>query len=164
MCLSADLPAKSAILNMVLEFNGKHSCVKGMQKGENSHTITGGNIHIFPYQEDDPKGPPRKLQSVLQDAQMALNNDRGEASNGVKGPSFLMFTSGFHFVHSVSIDYMHCILLGITRLLTKLWFDSSFSKAPFSLYVNVVDSNLSRIKPTHAISRLPRNISEHFKF
>ena len=63
LCLSADLPARSSVLNMV-QFNGAYSCVKCLQRGENFRTQNGGNIHIFPYQELDPKRPERTKEDV----------------------------------------------------------------------------------------------------
>ena len=61
---------------------------------------------------------------------------------------------------------MHEVLLGITRLFLKLWFNPSFTKESFSLYksVNIVDKILTSIKPPHIITRTPRPIKEDLKF
>ena len=48
----------------MVQFNGAYSCVKCLQRGENFCTQNGGNIHIFPYQELDPKRPERTKEDV----------------------------------------------------------------------------------------------------
>jgi hypothetical protein len=163
ICLSADLPAKSLALNMV-QFNGQSSCIKCLQPGCNFRTVTKGNVHIFPYQDENPDGPPRTSDSVKVDAHKATTTKTN--THGIKGPSFLMMTESFDYVRSTAVDYMHCALLGIERLLTNLWFLPKHAKELFSLYsyLDLVDSRLSQIKPPGTISRLPRSISEHFKF
>ena len=160
LCLTADLPARSAVLNMT-QFNGQFSCIKCLSKGENFRTTKGGNIHIFPYTGETPV--PRTKEDCINDAHTAYQTN--SISRGLKGPSFLLALSSFDTVRSVSIDYMHCILQGITKLLIGLWFTSSKSSESFSLYhfVDVVDSRIKEIKPTNTISRLPRTIKEHFK-
>lgn len=42
--------------------------------------------------------------------------------HGVKGLSPVVNVKGFDIVWSFSPDFMHCVLLGITRQLTELWF------------------------------------------
>lgn len=77
-----------------------------------------------------------------------------------------MFTPGFDMVKGVAIDYMHMLCLGIGRLILKLWFSSEFRSQEFSLhsFVDVVDSRIQRIKPSHFITRSPRTITDHLKF
>ena len=48
---------------------------------------------------------------------------------GVKGKSVLTTLSDF--CQNVIIDYMHCVLLGVVRLLISLWFDSRHHKDPW---------------------------------
>lgn len=40
---------------------------------------------------------------------------------GVKRPSALINLQHFDIVWSFTPDYMHCVLLGVTRQLTELW-------------------------------------------
>lgn len=51
--------------------------------------------------------------------------------NGIKGPSFLMTLQYYDFVKSSSIDYMHGVLLGVTKLLINLWTSGGNSKYMF---------------------------------
>lgn len=110
--LTADLPAKSTIMNMV-PFNASYSCVKCLQKGHNFRTQNRGNVHSFTYQTVDPCGPERTKEGILKDSLEA--SEKGFVVHGIKGPSFLMNVSSFDCVRGVGIDYMHCILLGITK-------------------------------------------------
>jgi hypothetical protein len=163
ICLTADLPAKSLIMN-TLQFNGNYSCSRCLQQGQNHRTTNAGNVHIFPYVHADPVGPPRTMTQCVEDAKLACTSQT--AVHGIKGPSFLMFMNSFNFVRSTSVDYMHCILLGITKLLLTLWFSASHRDSKFSMYnmVHKVDERLQYIRPPSYISRLPRSISCHLKF
>ena len=46
----------------------------------------------------------------------------GEPVEGVKGPSWLasLHSYNIHVANSTSIDYMHCVLLGVVKTLMKL--------------------------------------------
>ena len=159
----ADLPARSAVLNMN-QFNGNFSCTKCLQSGKNERTAAGGNIHVFPYIRDDPKGPTRTDCQCVNDAVAAFNAKT--TVNGIKGPSFLMAVKSYSFVKGTVIDYMHGVILGVSKVLINLWFSSSNLSESFSLYskTDIVDSRLLSIKVTYNISRVPRAIGAHFKY
>ena len=162
LCFSADLPARSSVLNMN-QFNGAHSCIKCTQRGENFRTESGGNIHVFPFIEEDHAGPARQADDIRSSAMEAQTTKT--TKQGIKGPSYLIFNSYFNPVRGIAIDYMHCILLGVTRLLVRLWFTTTeINTYSLSSFVNLVDARIARLKPPHTITRLPRSISEHFKF
>ena len=36
---------------------------------------------------------------------------------GVKGYSWFMFIPGFDIIKGIAVDYMHCVLLGVTKTL-----------------------------------------------
>lgn len=42
--------------------------------------------------------------------------------NGVKGTSWLMKLSYYDIIKGTAVDHMHCVLLGVTKLLLSLWF------------------------------------------
>ncbi|XP_072019667.1 uncharacterized protein [Amphiura filiformis] len=159
----ADLPAKSSVMNMN-QFNGKYSCLKCLQSGRNERTAAGGNIHIFPFIKDDPTGPQRTESQCVHDALAAF--DSKNTVNGIKGPSFLLALNSYSFVQGSVIDYMHGVLLGISKVLINLWFTSANASEAFSVYsdIAVVDARLLAIKVTHNISRVPRALGAHFKY
>ncbi|XP_071851491.1 uncharacterized protein [Apostichopus japonicus] len=160
---TADLPAKSALMNMV-QYNGKHGCPNCLQPGQNFRTQSGGNIHVSPYDKNNPAGTLRSSEQSFNDAKEALAQK--VPVNGVKGPSFLMGLRRYKFILGTSIDYMHCVLLGITKCLLSLWFSSRNSGKHFSLlpHLDLIDWCLLKIKPPYLVTRVPRAIGSNFKF
>ena len=168
LCGTADLPARCLLCNSI-QFNGSYSCWKCVQKGE-SALVRKGYAHVFPFNCEQPKGPIRTKESVLCDAQKALDlqdsGDKTHSVNGVKGPSWLNFFPKFDIVNGIAIDYMHGVLLGVQKLLLNLWFGVSHKSKPFSYYnkVGLADERLLNIKPTSSVSRLPRSIENDLKY
>ncbi|KAG0434329.1 hypothetical protein HPB47_019180 [Ixodes persulcatus] len=82
------------------------------------------------------------------------------AVNGVKGPSPLINVLGFDIVWSFRPDYMHCVLLGVVRQVTELWFsnvgEDHYIGAPTTLAV--VDQRLQGQRPHLCSNRPPRLI------
>ena len=85
---------------------------------------------------------------------------------GEKCSSSLCFLDYYDVVCGIAIDNMHGVLLGVQKLLLKLWFDSSFSGKPYSFsYLSErLDERLKSITPTLDINRLPRSVTEHMKY
>lgn len=73
----------------------------------------------------------------------------GTIVQGIKGPTPLINVPHFDIIWGFTPDYMHCVLLGVTRQLTELWL-SSVGK-PYYIgrpaLLTVVDARLSNIKP-----------------
>lgn len=61
---------------------------------------------------------------------------------------------------------MHGVLLGVQKLLLRLWFDKDLASKCFNIHnkVGIVDSRLTEIKPTLDITRLSRSISTDLKY
>lgn len=163
MCGTADLPAKAKAVNMV-QFNGKFSCSRCLLPSRTEKTGPNDHTQIFPNQNDDPTGPVRSHKSANENSLEALHS--GETVFGIKGPSFLTGLRFYDISLSTSIDYMHCVLLGITKKLMNLWFTATHSSQCFSLmnHIHFVDKSLDSIKPPHYVSRRPRSVSDHLKF
>ena len=167
LCGTTDLPARSMICNC-MQYNGAFSCWKCMQEGKTAK-VGKGHTRVFPFNDDDPKGPQRSHDSVKEDAkafiQAKIEGSRVKSIRGIKGPSWLMLIPRFTMVHGISIDYMHGVLLGVQKLLLRLWFKPEFSKERFSFSksVSVVDKKLLSITPTLDITRLPRKIESDLK-
>ena len=75
--------------------------------------------------------------------------EKGTAVNGVKGPSWFSMVSNYNILEGNTMDYMQCVLLGVTKMLLKLWFDSEHSKEMWycGTKVQSADSKLLQIKP-----------------
>lgn len=61
-----------------------------------------------------------------------------EPVEGVKGVSALAAVPNFDPVWGYPVDYMHCVLLGVTRQITELLVASSNSECQF--YIGKLDS------------------------
>ena len=88
--------------------------------------------------------------------------------NGVKGPSWLSCLRSFNFINGMSVEYMHCALLGVSKLLLSLWTDSarcSNTIHDIRHAIQQLDNRMNRIKVTSSIRRKPRGISDlkHWK-
>ena len=162
---TCDLPAKSLLTNSN-QFNGMFGCWCCLQPGENYRTEAGGNVHVFPYQEGDPRGPPRTNENVTSDVNKVVeniaNNVRNYLVHGIKGPSRLMMLHHFDFVRGFVIDYMHGVCGGVMKLLLNLWFGKDNKSKMFSYFRSKdrVSSFLKQIKPTLFITRIPRSLDD----
>lgn len=87
MCTTADLPARSLLLNMN-QFNGAYSCQKCTLEGRTFKTGKGGSVRIFPYQGENVNEHKRDKLQTIQNAIQAT--ECGKPVQGIKGPSFLM--------------------------------------------------------------------------
>lgn len=85
---------------------------------------------------------------------------------GVKGPSWLCVIPGYDVIAGMSTDYMHCVLLGVCRLLLRLWFQSCHHQELWYIgdQVATVDDRLCSINPPNEIQRTPRSIAMTVKF
>ena len=126
-----------------------------------------GHCHAFPYQGDVTL---RSHDSVIENARK-VTNERAKGNSmvhekGIKGPTWLMLLPGLDMVDGICIDYMHSVL-GVQKLLLRLWFSSEFQKEAFSYYskVDLVNSRLRSMRPPLDITRMPEDVSylKHWK-
>jgi hypothetical protein len=82
--------------------------------------------------------------------------------NGFKGLSATANFQYFNLVHSFPIDYLHNVLLGVTKQMFSLWFNSKNHKKDYYLGNRTEDINavLSAIKVPKQFSRPPKNIHD----
>lgn len=69
-------------------------------------------------------------------------------------------------VESFPIDYMHCVLEGVTKWLLKAWFDSKFHHTPFYIgrHKRQIDLQFCSQRPPKEFSRPPRSITQHLNY
>ncbi len=79
---------------------------------------------------------------------------------GVKGPTALMNLVGFDLVWGFSPDYLHSLLLGVTRYMAELWLSNVdnlyYIGSPRNL--NVINARLCSIRIPHIFTRSPRSL------
>lgn len=85
---------------------------------------------------------------------------------GVKGPSWLCIVPGYDVISGMSTDYMHCVLLGVCRMLLRLWFTLCHHQELWYIGDQVadVDDRLCSIKSPNEIQRTPRSFLAFVKF
>lgn len=155
---SADLPAKSLVLNMH-NYNGNCGCAKCKQPGQTLRTSTRGHVHVYPFQANDPCGPPRTHDETKYiHAREAA--DKGKPVCGIKGPSWLSYLPSYDLIKGTAIDYMHCVLIGVTNMLIGFWFDPAHSSEEYYCghLLTLIDKRLRSIHPPVNISRTPRGL------
>ena len=74
ICCTCDLPAKALVQN-ILQFNGAYGCGFCEQPGKNLRTANGGNVRIFPYQHESPKGELRTAAACVNYAEEAVETN-----------------------------------------------------------------------------------------
>ncbi|XP_075534347.1 uncharacterized protein LOC142568171 [Dermacentor variabilis] len=153
ICCSVDSPARALVCNQ-LQFNGHFGCQWCLACGQHEQGA-------FRYVDTEP-AQERVSLGVLKDMKRAM--ELQIPVNGLKGLSPLVNLPEFDLVHGQAVEYMHCILLGVTRRIADLWFDPSNSQEAFYLgspsLVAKVDARLTTICPPDLITRLPRSLRE----
>lgn len=167
-----DAPARCLFQNMV-QFNGFYGSPYCEVPGKSVQTSERGYTLSYPFNLDSQHGHHqlRTHTSLTRNAREAeekkATGARQNAVCGVKGFSWFSVLPNFDLVRCVAIDYMHCALLGVTKLMMTLWFDKSHKEKIFSIATKIseVDNRLLKIKPPNFIARLPRSLSEvsHYK-
>ncbi|XP_077507177.1 uncharacterized protein LOC144116311 [Amblyomma americanum] len=153
LCCSVDAPARASVLNMTL-FNGYFGCPWCLIRG----------VHVegsMRYVTDEPV-ETRRSEMLASDMKLAVRFK--DNVNGVKEPSALLSLKGLDLVNGQSVEYMHCVLQGVTKQLTENILSSSNCDQRFYIgapsTVALIDTRLLAIKPPHCIARLPRPLRE----
>ena len=155
---TADLPAKCVVHNMT-QFNGKYSCPACKQPGETA-TAGKGVSHIYPFNFEGPTEPRRSHAESIEFSETASQTSK--PIFGIKGPCWFTQLELYDFVKSNCIDYMHCVLLGITKRLIVLLFSKENASKPYSMrkHEGELNARINKLKPPLFIKRAPRPISE----
>lgn len=165
-----DSPARCLFQNMV-QFNGFCGCPycyapgKSVQTSERGHTLT------YPFNYENPNGH-HELRTHLSNTRDGVEAEQKKANGinnirGVKGLGYFNYLPNFDIVRGVSVDYMHCVLLGVMKMMMTLWFDKAHRNEHFNISTRAkeVDERLLNIKPPKYLTRFPRSLTEvsHFK-
>ena len=117
---TADAPARAMLQNFK-QFNGKYGCSFCENEGER---VVRGRGHSRIYKLLQPVPEKRTFQKTVKYAEKALNSDK--TIKGVKGSSLLMqLYPHFDMIEGFVPDYMHSVLLGVTRQFVNLWLSPS---------------------------------------
>jgi hypothetical protein len=153
LCI-CDAPARSMLQNFT-QFNGHYGCGfcyhpgLRVQKGS-------GSVQVYPMTEIFEK---RTHDDAIVLAEEATRMNK--VVNGVKGASTLLLFPKLDIIASFVPDYMHSVLLGVTRQFLNLWVDSSNHSKPYYIRNGGhVSKLLKNIRPPDEIHRLPRSLND----
>ena len=144
-----DLIAKAPVLNMV-QFNGEYGCPTCLHRGSWDST------RIYLPMEECALRTTRKMNKTAVTAQ-----NKGSPHLGIKGNS--VFTSIVDWEFGAPVDYMHCVLEGVTKRLLNKWVESCNHSSPFYIgrKIQAIDTELLHQRPPHDFTRAPRSIKKH---
>lgn len=144
----ADTPVKDAVQKKK-GYNGYNGCSYCYHPG----VRIGKNSIRYPIVENINN---RTHAEALNDMEIA--HLTGSYHNVFHTYNPLVAIPEFDIINGVTIDYMHCVLLGVTRQLLELWFDSENHTERFykGRRLQIVDDKLLKIK----VSRAPKSLKE----
>ena len=151
LCI-CDAPARAMVQDFI-QFNGMFGCGFCYHPGTRTNK-GGGTVQVYPMNDLYPLRSHHKTVQHAEQAQTLM-----KPVKGVKGASICALLPNFDVVQSFTPDYMHCVLLGVTRQFVNLWTDSCNHKQPYYIKnLSAVDKLLKSIKPPDEICRLPRTL------
>lgn len=87
--------------------------------------------------------------------------------DGIKEISCMIAAPEFDLVSGFAIDYMHCVLLGVTKKMMHLWLDSSNHNSNFYIkppQKKTLSERITKIKPITEITRKPGPITDSIDY
>lgn len=163
LCCVADSVARCKLMNFQ-SFHATYGCTFCYK--ESVHSTKGQKYAI---------GEPAALrtdESLIEDLHQVylkrdLARDEDRVHRGVKGVSPLHKLSYFSMTKGFVVDYMHCILLGVTKAHMeilfearnkKMWYRVNNERVATKYLVSLVDSRIKKIQSNSSIIRELRPI------
>lgn len=163
-----DSPARSAVQNF-MQFNGYYGCGTGLAKGRRLQLSEHGGSTIYPFDTSNESGHERLREHAETQRLAVIAETSQKVQCGVKGVSWLLKLPFFNIIRGVGIDYMHAVLLGVTRSFLSAWVDKRNRMERWYIgaadKVRIINERLADIKPPISINRRPRPLSDlvHWK-
>lgn len=141
-----DLPARAAV-QYLNQFNGYNSCSHCEIKGVH----TGSGVRFTVPAISPPMRTHKKMIATIRQT-LTQNKE----IDGIKGLTPMVGFHHFDLSKGFTIDYMHAVLLGLTKNCMEHWFDSRNNSEPFYItpqQKRLINSRISSIKPCRFINR-----------
>ncbi|XP_064462210.1 uncharacterized protein LOC135372623 [Ornithodoros turicata] len=144
-----------AMMQNVRQFNGRHGCSFCEHPGE-TYKLPDTRAHVHIYPADGEYRLRDGLRMLTQATQACT---RGTPVKGVKGPTVLSLLRKFDIGRGFTVDYMHCVLLGVARMFLALWLDTKHHRRDWYLGSSAteIESRLMSIRPPD-VTRTPRSL------
>ena len=136
------------ILQNRIQFNEYSGCSWCYQRGHYCNQVHGIR---YPIQQESI---PRTHRSHLTDVHTVQENQT--FINGVKGYSSLLKLPYIDIVWSLSYEYMHGLLLGVTWQMLNLWKNKDCIYRISNKDLDTIEKRYLNVTPTHDVHRLPR--------
>lgn len=153
---SCDAVAKCA-LQGIHQFNGSYGC--GYCLNEGMVVAKGrGYTRVYPDVEADMRSHKHTVECGAKAIDEGVSHVLGVKS---VSPLILLHPStGFDMIKSFSVDYMHCVLLGVTKQFLDIWLNSKYHSEPWYIGTskNKIDERLLPITPPSDVPRVPRTL------
>lgn len=164
-----DAPARCLVQNFV-QFNGFYGCGCCITKGLSVKTSAKGSMLSYPYEytEDPSECGHSPLRTHSETVRHSMDAEvTGKSQYGVKGHTILTNLGYFDIIRGVTVDYMHCVLLGVQKMLLTLWTDTTNKSEKFYIggFIPVLDDRMKALTTPNLINRSPRCIADlkHWK-
>lgn len=147
-----DAPARAMVQNTKY-FNSKYGCNLCEIKAQRSMPIPNRKaVRIYHYVQNPPL---RNKERMLEQAEEAVTKGK-EQVKGVKGPSVLSIVPSVDISKCIVPEYLHSVLLGVTKQLVSLWCSSG----PWSLLKRIteIDAFLLTFKHPDFVHRSSRQL------
>lgn len=155
ICAPVDTVARPIIQNRI-QFNGYWGCSWCYAHGEHIKSSMRYPMNLY---KDERL---RTNESHFEDVKQSI--EKGMAFKGVKGTTVMIDLAYFDYIWGYPIDYMHGMILGITRQMWELWITSG---TPYYLTPSKrkeINERLLNIKPLQSIYRSPRSLNDRRKW
>ena len=135
LCGSFDAPAKCLFQSFV-QFNGGYGCPYCLHPGKTVKTSERGHTQTYPYNKENLRtghfeerthDQTQKFAKLAMES--AIHTGIETPVKGVRGLSWFLHVPGFDIIRGTAIDYMHGTLLGVVKMLVKLWLDKQHHQA-----------------------------------
>lgn len=155
-----DLQAKSYVLNRTMH-NGAFGCSTCEESGE-SVKQGKGYARFYPYRASDNRPVIRDTNDVKYIK--GANATSAVRIKGICGMTGLASMPWFDVVIGIVPDYMHSVLLGVTKTLMYKFFSPTNSGKPYFIgkHLKNISKRLKDICPPDVIERLPRDLEKHY--
>jgi hypothetical protein len=161
MSVVCDAPARCLVQDF-MQFNGYFGCPTCYSTGASVPTSDTGRTHAYPFDTEHHTTGHGVLRTHEETVDIAKAVEKSGCNDrGVKGFSPLLGAPKFDMIRGVTVDYMHCVLLGVTKMLLHLWTDKANKDKVWYVgnYCEMMNERLRSISPPHLINRIPRDLN-----
>lgn len=163
MSICVDLPAKAMVLNQN-QYNGYYSCGYCLHPGCSISNLCKTRKCVRYTQRSTADAERNEFETLRDMREAHISRVADFTKNGFKGLSCAVGFDHFDIVNGFSLDYMHCILLGVVSKTLDLWLNSKNKTQDFYLKPKQRDTmnrRLISLRPCSGGSRLPRSLNEY---